>query len=163
MALGTDAYAALWDYAFSVDLVSTIRAGYRRIDEPLLHMLHDPRRLVRTTGDGLWLRIVDVEKALASRRYGVPGKMVFHVSDAFRPQNSGRYLLEGGPEGAACSRTDEPPELALSINDLGAAYLGGTRIRTLAEAGRVTGAPAALHLADAMFAWPIAPWCPQMF
>ena len=163
IALTPDAYAALWQYAFSLDLMATIEADYRRLDEPLLHMLRDPRRLVRNSGDGLWLRVIDVEAALAARRYTVPGRIVLEVTDSFRPQNSGRYALEGSPTDARCSRTSDPADLSLGIADLGAAYLGGTRLKILAEAGRVTGSKEALGLADTMFAWPVTPWCPEMF
>ena len=163
MSLTTDAYAALWDYAFNIDLVATITAGYRRVDEPLIHLLHDSRQFIRTSGDGLWLRVVDVEQALSARRYTVPGRVVIEVHDAFRPANTGRYLLEGGPDGAQCRRTGEAAAVFLSVADLGAAYLGGTRLGVLAEAGRVGGDPAAVRLADAMFAWRVTPWCPEMF
>ncbi len=163
MALTSDAYAALWQYAFDVDLVATIEADFRRTDEPLLHMLRDPRRLIGRRGDGLWLRVIDVAGALSARRYAVPGRVVIEVVDAFRPQNSGRYVLEGGPEGAECTRTADPASVSLGIADLGAAYLGGTRLKVLAEAGRVSGEPGAIALAGAMFGWRVSPWCPEMF
>jgi predicted acetyltransferase len=163
MSLTPDAYAALWSYAFSVDLVATIEADFRRIDEPVMHMLHDPRRLIRNSGDGLWVRVVDVAAALSARRYRTAGRVVLGVVDGFRPANSGSYLLEGGPDGATCSRTDEAPQVTLGVADVGAAYLGGTRLSVLAEAGRVTGDAAAVALADHMFSWAVSPWCPEMF
>jgi predicted acetyltransferase len=163
MALTPAAYAALWEYALSIDLVTTIEADFRRPDEPLMHMLEDPRRLIRKTGDGLWVRVVDVEAALSTRRYSVTGRVVLGVTDTFRPAATGSYVLEGGPDGATCRRTDEAAEVHLEIAALGAAYLGSTRLGVLAEAGRVTGAPAAIALADAMFAWRVSAWCPEMF
>jgi predicted acetyltransferase len=161
--LTSDAYAALWNFAFNVDLVNRIEAHFRRSDEPLLHMLADARRLARSSRDGLWLRILDIPAALNARRYQVEGSLVLEVVDAFRPATSGNYLLEAGPGFARCERTPRPADLSLGIADLGAAYLGGTRLATLAEAGRVSGQPAAIDRADLMFAWPIAPWCPEMF
>lgn len=57
---------------------------------------------------------------------------------ALLPDNAGRYRLRTGPDGIAhCERTTEPADLACDIAALGAAYLGGTRLRALAEAGRV--------------------------
>ena len=163
MALTDDAYSALWQYAFSVDLMDKIEAPNRKPHEPLFYMLADPRRLMRETHDSLWVRIVDIEKALAGRKYTVEGRVVFGISDPFTPANGGRYLLEGGPAGARCSRTGEPAQIELDVADLGAAYLGGTALQTLARAGRVRGDADALRLADAMFSWQPMPWCPEVF
>ena len=50
------------------------------------------------------------------------------------------------------------------VNDVGAAYLGGTSFRQLHRAGRVQEqVPGALARADAMFGWDPAPWCPYVF
>ena len=163
LALDDEAYRALWQYVFGVDLVDTIEAPYRRRDEPLYYQLNDPRRLERIVGDALWLRVVDVEGALAGRRYSAEGQLAIQVTDAFRPATSGTYVMEGGPDGASCRRSDGAAALSMSIADLGAVYLGGTRVATLAEAGRITGEPAAVAKADLMFQASAAPWCPMMF
>ena len=42
-------------------------------------------------------------------------------------------------------------------------YLGGVSASVLARAGRIEGSPAALRLADALFAWHTAPWCADEF
>ena len=84
--------------------------------------------------------------------------------DEFFPANQGRYALEGGPDGVTCRPTDADPDLELAVEDLGAAYLGGTSFDALAQAGRVrilrAGADAR---ADAMFGTARAPWCPNHF
>ena len=69
MTATDSAYAGLWHYLFGVDLIGTIEARMRRVDEPLYWMLADPRRLVRTPNDSLWVRVVDVPAALEARRY----------------------------------------------------------------------------------------------
>ena len=163
--LNPEARAALWRYCLTMDLAQTIRMHLRPLDEPLRHMLADPRRLhVAAQFDGLWVRLLNVPAALAARRYAAPGRLVLEVSDPFCPRNSDRYLLEGGPEGAECRATTEEPDLALDVAELGAAYLGGTRFRTLAQAGRVEErAPGALARADALFASDPPPWCSQEF
>ncbi len=157
------AYAALWRYAFGVDLIGTIEAHLRRVDEPLVWMLADPRRLVRHPHDSLWVRIVDVPAALEGRRYASEGRLVVDVRDSFCPWVEGRYGLEGGAEGARCRRTDAEPDITLESADLAAVYLGGARLRTLRQAGRVQGEPEALTRADAMFSWDPLPWCPEVF
>lgn len=157
------AYAALWRYALNLDLVDSIMGVHRPVDEPLVHMLDDPRRLVRRPYDALWLRILDVPRALATRRYSAEGRLVLAVRDDFGAYAAGTFELEAGPQGAQCRPADAPPDLILSAADLATAYMGGTRFTTLARAGRVEGSPESLHRADAMFAWDRLPWCPEIF
>jgi predicted acetyltransferase len=158
------AYAALWRYCFDVDLIAKIEAWPRAVDEPLFHMLADPRRLSVKLFDGLWIRLVDVPGALSGRRYRSEGQVVFEVQDPFCPWNAGRYELTGGPDGAECRRSEREPDLVVSAADLGAVYLGGVRFGTLARAGRVGEARmGALAEADAMFGWDPQPWCPSVF
>lgn len=163
MATDRASYTALWSYLFGVDLMATLDAGRRQIDEPIYWMLADPRRLVQTSMDSLWVRIVDVVAALEGRRYSSPGRIVFDVKDDFCPWVAGRYRLESGENGARCTVTDDEADITLTAADLGAIYLGGTRLRTLARAGRVEGDEDALAQADAMFAWDPLPWCPAVF
>ncbi len=163
IAANDEAYTALWRYIFGIDLVSKITAYHRPVDEPLVHMLIDPRRLQRTPQDGLWLRVVDAEAALATRRYSREGSLVVDVTDRFLEWGNGRYLVEGGPEGATCSVTTREPEIRMGIRDLGAVYMGATSFTSLARAGRVEGEREALLKADGMFRWEPQPWCPEVF
>ncbi|MFB3737554.1 MAG: GNAT family N-acetyltransferase [Candidatus Velamenicoccus archaeovorus] len=164
VALTPQAYADLWRYVFDVDLMDRFTAWNRPFDEPLLHLLREPDRLRFRLGDGLWVRLVDVPAALEARRYAAPGRVVIEVADPFCPWNEGRYELEGGPDGASCRPTQGGPDLALTVNELGACYLGGMGFRQLARAGRVEELrPGALARADAMFAWDPAPWCSFVF
>ena len=73
MATSRRAYACLWQFCFGIDLKSSIEAPNRPVDDALMWMVADPRRLQRTTEDGKWLRLVDgasgiVEPALLSER-----------------------------------------------------------------------------------------------
>jgi predicted acetyltransferase len=164
MAATPEAYADLWRYVLGIDLAGRVEGRSRPSDEPLLHLLAEPRRLRLQLGDGLWIRLVDVPRALEARRYRTDGRVVLEVRDEFCPANHGRYELEGGPDGAICRPTDADPDLELAVEDLGAAYLGGTSFDALARAGRVrilqAGAEAG---ADAMFGTARAPWCPNHF
>jgi predicted acetyltransferase len=164
IANGPGAYADLWRYCLDLDLAAQVTGDHLRADEPLLHLLFEPRRLRLTVGDGLWVRLVDVPAALTARRYAVTGRLTLAVRDAFSPKNEGLYELEGGPDGAECRPASGEPDLTLGAGELGAAYLGGTRFRTLERAGRVVeGRPGAITRADAMFAWDPAPWSPHVF
>lgn len=158
------AYADMWRFLLDVDLVHRVRAWTRPPDEPLLHLLAEPRRLHLKVRDGLWLRLVDVPAALAARGYVAPGRVVFEVRDRFCPWNERRVALEAGPDGAACSETDADADLACDVNVLGAVYLGSSTFRQWWRAGQVQERRSdALARADAIFASEPAPWCPFVF
>jgi predicted acetyltransferase len=164
-AVDADAEAAMWSYLFGIDLVGTVSAGERPVDDPLRWRLPDPRRLrVRQLRDHLWVRVLDVGVALSARGYAADDALVLELHDEFRPGNSGRWLIDGGPDGATCTRTDRAADLTLSAADLGAIYLGGVPVSTLADAGRVreltTGA---IARADRAFLVHPSPWCTTRF
>ena len=57
-----------------------------------------------------------------------------------------------------------PADLALDVTQLGAAYLGGTRLGALAGSGLVAELrPGATRQLSAALAWDPAPWCPMVF
>jgi predicted acetyltransferase len=165
VGLTPEAEAALWRYCLDLDLAGVIKLYDRPVDDPIRWRLADPRRLrVTDLGDHLWLRLLDLPGALAARRYAVDGELVLEVADAVRPRNQGRFRLEGGPDGATCGPTRAKPDLALDIADVGAAYLGGVRLASLARAERVVElTPGALGRADRMFATDSAPLCTTHF
>ena len=159
-----EAYAALWRYCFEVDLVRKVEGWKRPIDEPLLHMLREPRALRFQVRDATWIRLVDVAAALEARRYSHEGRIVIEIDDEFAPWNDGTYELEGSPHGATCRPTGAEPDLSMRVEDLAATYLGAVSFRSLARAGRVTErGPDTLTTADAMFSSAVAPWCPWIF
>jgi predicted acetyltransferase len=178
MATDPAATAALWADLLSRDLTSEFTAGMQPVDDPVLHMLADPRRARLHIGDGLWVRLVDLPRALAQRRYACPVDVVIEVNDPLLAGNQGTWRLrteatggagaDSGRSGmglpAACEPDSGPADLTLDVSALGAAYLGGTRLGPLAGAGLVTehrrGALAAL---SAAMSWDPAPWCPQIF
>jgi predicted acetyltransferase len=160
VAATPEAHAVLWAFLLDQDLTRTIVWELAPVDEPLWLMVTNARAVRRTVGDGLWVRLVDVAAALSARTYGVDPDVVLEVSDAFCPWNEGRYRLSDG----GCERTDGPADLSLDVAALGAAYLGGTTLLELAEAGRVRELRGgALARASAAFRGDVAPWCPEMF
>src|SRR6266581_4264060 len=171
-ALATDpaATAALWDNLLSRDLVSEFHARMRPVDDPLLYLLADPRRVRSVVSDGLWVRLVDVGRALAQRNYASPVDVVIEVADELCPQNAGRWRLaaEAGvaPAGfrATCERTTAPADVVLPVWAVGAAYLGGTGLKAMANAGLITeAAPGSLAALSTAMSWEPAPWCPMTF
>jgi predicted acetyltransferase len=160
VAATPEARARVWDFLLDQDLTRTISWALAPPDEPLWLMLSDPDGVRVVLARSLWARLVDVPAALAARAYASDPDVVLEVSDAFCPWNTGRYRLAGG----SCERTEGEPDLALDAAALGAAYLGGTTLRELAGAGRVTELRAgALARASAAFRGDVAPWCPEIF
>ncbi|EME50801.1 GNAT family N-acetyltransferase [Amycolatopsis decaplanina] len=155
-----DAFAGLWRYLLSVDLVDRITAEKRPLDEPVELLFTDPRdAAVPKVQDEGWFRLVDVATMLDARTYrGEP--VVIEVTDPFLEHNSGRYRLS--EDGAA--RTTDPADLELHADTLSMVYLGGWRPSDLAAAGRVraTG-EAALERADLLFGTRVNPWCGTFF
>ena len=164
VAATDDAYAELWRYCFNVDLVRHVKGWKRPADEPLLHMLAEPRALRFQVRDGAWLRIIDLPAALEARRFAVDGMLRLDVRDEFCPWNEGRWVLQGGPDGASCRRSDGEPDLILGTEELASMYLGAVRPSVLARAGRIEErTDGAIQRADAMFDADVAPWCPHVF
>ncbi len=159
-----DAYNRLWQFCCEVDLVVTVNAGDRPVDEALVWSLADGRVLSQTgRWDFVWVRVLDVTKALSTRRYGIEGRVVLEVVDPMGIAG-GRYILEGGPSGASCTRTNDPAELTVPIDVLGSIFMGAVSLRQLAVNGRVVVNEAgALDMADAMFRWGVTPWCSTWF
>jgi predicted acetyltransferase len=163
-ASSTSAYASLWKVLLSVDLVRTVKAPLASPDDPLRHLVTDGRALATRQIDALWVRLVDVGRALSARRYPAPIDFVFEVRDPFCEWNAGRWHLWGHPAGAFCDRTDRDPDIVLGIEELSAIYLGGVSLASLQAAGRVTEvSPGAVTQASTAFGWPVTPWCPDEF
>jgi predicted acetyltransferase len=164
VATDPQTYLALWRFLFDIDLTRSATAGFLALDDPLLHLVDEPRRLGARAGTGLWVRVVDVPAALAARRYRSPVDVVLEVTDAILERNSGRWRLTGGPDDATCTRTEDPADLACTVLELGAAYLGGTSLAALAAAGRVHElTPGALNAASTAFGWHRLPYPTESF
>ena len=163
-ALTDEAYAALWRFLAEVDLVTTVKAEGRRLSERLPWLLTNARAAIPSdVGDGMWVRLFDVPRALAARSYEREGRVVIEVID---PQDDGplRVELDASPNGATCRPTDRSADLTLPVAALGAAYLGGARLR---DATIGTGAdehtPGTLATLDALLRTPDEPWCSTFF
>jgi predicted acetyltransferase len=160
----TEATVRMWRHCVEIDWVGSVVADDRGVDELLRWHLHDARALAeRERTDRLWLRVLDTPQALAGRTYLAPGRLVLEVSDP-HGWAAGRYRLDGDRDGATCEPTDEPADLALSVQVLSSAYLGGYTLASMARAGLVTECtPGSVAAADAMFRSPVVPACPTHF
>lgn len=158
------AYAAIWRYLLAIDLTRTLSVWSVAPDEPVLSAITEPRRLDARLSDSIWLRILDVPAALSARRYQSDVDIVLEVTDRDIPANAGRWRLTGSPQAATCVSTVDEPDLTLDIRALGAAYLGGTPLTSLAGTGQVTERTAGtLNRASAAFGWFRAPSSMEVF
>ncbi|MBT2211191.1 GNAT family N-acetyltransferase [Actinomadura sp. NEAU-AAG7] len=148
--------AALWRYLASIDLTTKIKAPSRPVDDLIPHMVADFDRVEVTGSHGaLWVRLVDAPAALRARSWATGDSLVIELLDERLPANQGRWRLAAG----TCDRTEDALDLTLSAADLGAAYLGGTSVSTLARIGVVTEhTPDAAARLDRAFAVPLAPY-----
>ena len=158
------AEARLWRFLAELDLVATVVASDRPVDDLLPWLLVDAR-MAKPIGvlDFLWVRPLDVPALLQARAYLASGRVVLEVVDD-RDLAAGRFVLDATPDGASCRATTEPADVTMSVRTLGAAVLGGVRLATLHRAGwldeHTTGAVAT---ADTLLAWNLAPWCNTWF
>ncbi|WP_371616619.1 GNAT family N-acetyltransferase [Streptomyces sp. NBC_00454] len=164
LAATPEAERALWHFLCSIDWVLKVRTGFRAPDDLVARLLPDVRAArVMTAADWLWVRLLDVERALRARTYAVPGILVLEVTDRAGLAD-GRYRLDAGA--GDCVRTDEPADLRLDVSTLGALYLGeesAVRLAALGEITELAESAGALALADAVFRTPRRPWCPDVF
>jgi predicted acetyltransferase len=159
LAATTAGERELWRFVFGIDLTVRVES---RLDpaSPLILMVVDARSLNLRLSEGLWLRIVELERALSGRSYANDGEVVLDVRDEFCPWNAGRWRV--GRD--AVERTDADAELELDVADLASAYLGAFSFTRLAGAERVRELKdGALARADALFSTTRPPYCPEDF
>ncbi|SDP55082.1 GNAT family N-acetyltransferase [Lentzea jiangxiensis] len=157
------AYADLYRFLLDMDLASSI-SFFSSWDDPVLHMVDNPRKVVREASDALWVRIVDVDRALPLRRYSSDVDSVLEVEDRFCPWNSGRwrFTVRGGE--AVVTRTEDPADVSLDIAALGSAFLGGARLSVLKRAHRVAEhTPGHVDALTIAFLGAREPHCPEVF
>ncbi|MGZ4339228.1 MAG: GNAT family N-acetyltransferase [Gaiellaceae bacterium] len=155
-----EATRELWRWLLDFDWTSEFRADLLPLDHPLFLLLAEPRRMQFALNDGVWVRLIDIEVALASRSFAGREEVVVELADAFLPVNAGRWRIGN----AGAERTDAPADLALDVNGLGSVYLGGFSFGDLVRASRARElTPDAAARADALFGAGPAPWCPEIF
>ncbi len=149
VAVTPAAYLRLWRFLADLDLSDTVEWGHAPVDDPISWALVDPflARVTRRT-DALWVRVLDVPAALAARPWGRDGDVVLEVADPLG-HAAGRFRVVTREGAAEVSLTDAAADVQMAAETLGALYLGGVDIETLARAGRVSGAGVAAFAAMA--------------
>lgn len=169
-ALGDEAYAGLWRYLASVDWVATVKAERRHPGERLPWFLTNARAAVASdVGEGMWVKLHDIPAALAARAYEREATVVLEIvvrdgGPDGATEGRVRVALDANPDGATARETDLDPDLTIDGGALGAAYLGGARLRDAVIArGWDEHRPGALARADALFATLDPPWTSTFF
>ncbi|MFC9856741.1 MULTISPECIES: GNAT family N-acetyltransferase [unclassified Streptomyces] len=155
---------ALWHFVCSIDWITTVRSGYRAPDDLLPLLLPDPRaaRIV-TLADWLWVRVLDVTRAMEARTYAAEADLVLEIHDS-AGLAGGRFRLDVSPSGASCAPTTRSADLTLDVRELGALYLGDESVRRLVDLGRVEeNRPGAADSAELALRTGRRPWCPDVF
>ena len=155
-APSAEAYLGLMRFLLGLDLVDRVVFWMLPVDDPLPWLLVDRRGAkVTAVHDETWLRVIDAQEALSARRYAADGEVVVAVNDPVFPANSVSFTITC--DGAAPS--DRRPQLHVDVEGLAAVLLGGATWRSLDAAGMVRADdPAALAMADRLFAVPDAPY-----
>lgn len=164
IAVDDAVFTALARYVLGHDLVSQVVFQHVPPEHPLRWQLADLRAgEVGGQADWLWVRLLDVPRALAARGWFADGELVLDVDDPFLGEH-GRHLLTVRDGKADCVPTDRQPDLSLDVRDLGSLYLGGTSPSTLVRAGHVQAHhPDAAALADRLFGTDRPPHCLHWF
>jgi predicted acetyltransferase len=154
-----EAARELWRWLLDFDWTSEFVADLLPVDHELFMLLAEPRRMQFTINDGVWVRLIDVGKALSARTYN-EGEIVLEVEDAFLPENAGRWRVKA----SGAERTEEGADLRLDVTGVGSVYLGGFTFGELVRGSRAQELrEGAADRADALFRTNIAPWCPEIF
>jgi predicted acetyltransferase len=164
VALDVEAYRGMWDFLAAHDLVKEIEIERVPEDDLAPLLLLEPRTLRRRTGDGLWMRIADVELALNQRPYGGAGALTIAVQDAVCDWNAGSYRIETDGAASTVTRTSEAADLTMPVARLSQLLSGFASATQLARAGLIEARePAALGVADRLFATAYRPYCQDGF
>ncbi|MFI6279882.1 GNAT family N-acetyltransferase [Streptomyces sp. NPDC050988] len=157
-------FTALARFVLGHDLVSQVVFKHVPPGHPLRWQFADFRAgEVSGDMDWLWVRLLDVPRALTARGWFTDGELVLDIDDPFFGEH-GRYLLTVRDGKADCVPTDRKPDLSMDVRDLGSVYLGGTAPSTLVRAGHIQAhRQGAATLADSLFRADRPPHCLHWF
>lgn len=165
-AVSAEATHRLFSVVADLDLMTSTRVPNVPRDAALVHLLLDVRAATPRLSDNLWVRLLDVPRALAARQYRADADVLLRLTDARMPANEGLWRVRIGGGSALVSaetRADALPDVDLAVQELSAAYLGGVTLAELAAAGLVTGDAEAIRQLSCAFQSDEAPVSPLNF
>lgn len=163
--LTEDAHAGLWRFLAATDWVNLVRVEHASPSDRLPWLLTNARAArMEDVGDGLWVRLLDLPRALQARTYERTGCVVLEIVDAEATGGRLRVELDASPEGATCRPSDRSPDVTLDVSAIGAAYLGGAPLgRAVLARGADEHRPGALAEAEALLRTSVEPLCTTFF
>lgn len=158
------AYRACWDHLARFDLVNRITWAVVPPDDPLPYLLLEPRMLHDESRDGIYGRVIDVDRAFAGRGYGTEGSLTFGVVDPVCPWNEGTWLLETSGAETSVTRTTRQPDFVAPASTLAMLLFGQISVTEAWRMGRLE-APTSESLArhDALLRTGYRPFCADHF
>ncbi len=165
IALDTDAHIGLWQYLLAHDLVGQVKMGPVPEDDPSPLLVQEASKLGRRLGEGIFLRVVDAERALALRPYGDRGRLAIEVrQDPECDWNQGIFEIEADGDERRVKRSGGVPDLTLPPRSLASLLAGHSSASQLSRAGLLEAKDdGVLTRADRMFATAFRPFCPDGF
>ena len=162
IATDDDARRSLWHYLATIDLFPNVHWWNTPGDYPLLVEVDNPRRVTVKPFDTLWLRILDVPKALSARTYEADGSIRMRILDDYLGRGGTVQLtISGGV--ATCIETTEDADVTMSIADLGSLYFGRPGASAMWHAGSIEGTQASVRTLDRLFRTAELPFCSEVF
>lgn len=158
------AYRAIWEHFSPMDIIKTVIWSRVPPDDPLPHLLLEPKKLNETRKDGLMGRIIDVARAMPLRDYGGRGSLTFGVIDTFCPWNDGTWKLEYDGAESRASRTDGSPQVVMPASTLAMLLFGQVSATEAARMGRLEASdPSILSFWDSAIKTDYKPACADSF
>jgi predicted acetyltransferase len=114
-------------------------------------------------GDGLWLRILDVEAALRKRSYAGVGTATLELTDDDFEANSGPWRVNAESESVVIERAGSSDPVRLDSSALAERYLDRVTIGQLAQERRAEGSEAAIEQVDRLFGRAGSPFSAELF
>lgn len=136
-AVTPDALIALWGFALQHDLVDTVIADLRPIDDPLPWLVVDQRGVEARVHDHGWLRILDVRTALEARTYRAALDLVMRVEDPLDLAAGVWRLTVDEGRATVTPAAAGTEDVTLDVGTLSALYVGGVSAARLRAAGRL--------------------------
>ena len=157
---------ALWKFVLDLDLIDTVRAQERPLDDAVRFALNDRRYYLSIARfDEQWVRLLDVDAALRTRTYNPSSAAVtIAVVDPLFTANCGTWRVTGEGAEQVSTAAEDGADLSTTITGVSAAYLGGTAWWDLWVGGAVEQRRhGAVADADTLFASHPMPRCGSFF
>ena len=163
LTLTDDAHRGLWQFLAGIDLTRRVIDRGSRTDDALDWAVTDPQVVdVKSVDDHIWIRVLDVPRALSERPWFADDEIVLGVDDPLGHAHD-VFSITARDGRAAVEPSTAEPDVLLTAETLGSLYLGGVAVGTLARAGRLTGAPADVQRLAALMDGGPAPYSVTSF